>query len=201
MKKYKITDIIEDEFGCEGRPEGEEPMVTILLVDDTGKQRSIRMADKLAYEKKLDVGMEMELPEEEIMTLNGKEYKVKKLLGKGKGGYSYLVTDGEKEYVLKQIHHEPCSYYQFDNKLEAEKRDYKRLMEIGITMPKLLDIDETQEAGSLTIRDEKTTFRCPLKTYSYRLQLINGGMTQCRFHSIVIREIADESEEDIKKTK
>ena len=36
MKKYKITDIIEDEFGCEGRPEGEEPMVTILLVDDTG---------------------------------------------------------------------------------------------------------------------------------------------------------------------
>lgn len=37
MKKYKITDIIEDEFGCEGRPEGEEPMVTILLVDDTGK--------------------------------------------------------------------------------------------------------------------------------------------------------------------
>ena len=117
MKKYKITDIIEDEFGCEGRPEGEEPMVTILLVDDTGKQRSIRMADKLAYEKKLDIGAEMELPEE----------------------------DGEKEYVLKQIHHEPCSYYQFDNKLEAEKRDYKRLMEIGITMPKLLDIDETQE--------------------------------------------------------
>ena len=116
MKKYKITDIIEDEFGCEGRPEGEEPMVTILLVDDTGKQRSIRMADKLAYEKKLDIGAEMELPEEEIMTLNGKEYKVKKLLGKGKGGYSYLVTDGEKEYVLKQIHHEPCSYYQFDNK-------------------------------------------------------------------------------------
>lgn len=145
MKTYKITDIIEDEFGCEGRPEGEEPMVTILLVDDTGKQRSIRMADKLAYEKKLDIGAEMELPEEEIMTLNGKEYKVKKLLGKGKGGYSYLVMDGEKEYVLKQIHHEPCSYYQFDNKLEAEKRDYKRLMEIGITMPKLLDIDETQE--------------------------------------------------------
>ena len=78
MKKYRITDIIEDEFGCEGRPEGEEPMVTILLVDDTGKQRSIRMADKLAYEKKLDIGAEMELPEEEIMTLNGKEYKVMK---------------------------------------------------------------------------------------------------------------------------
>lgn len=51
MKTYRITDIIEDEFGCEGRPEGEEPMVTILLVDDTGKQRSIRMADKLAEKR------------------------------------------------------------------------------------------------------------------------------------------------------
>lgn len=64
MKTYRITDIVEDEFGCEGRPEGEEPMVTIILVDDDGKQRSIRMADKLAYEKELDVGVEMELPEE-----------------------------------------------------------------------------------------------------------------------------------------
>ena len=37
--------------------------------------------------------------------VNEDEYKVIKLLGKGKGGYSYLVTDGNKQYVLKQIHH------------------------------------------------------------------------------------------------
>lgn len=48
----------------------------------------------------------------EKMTINGKDFEVIKLLGKGKGGYSYLVTDGEKQYVLKQIHHEPCDYYQ-----------------------------------------------------------------------------------------
>ena len=37
MKKYKITDIIEDEFGCEGRPEGEEPVsYTHLAVDGEG---------------------------------------------------------------------------------------------------------------------------------------------------------------------
>ena len=47
----------------------------------------------------------------EKMTCSGKEFDVIKLLGKGKGGYSYLVTDSDKEYVLKQIHHEPCSYY------------------------------------------------------------------------------------------
>lgn len=59
------------------------------------------------------------------MDVNGKEYNVIKLLGHGKGGYSYLVTDGTKEYVLKQIHHEPCDYYQFGNKIEAEKNDYE----------------------------------------------------------------------------
>jgi len=44
----------------------------------------------------------------EKMTVNDKEFEIIKLLGKGKGGYSYLATDGEKNYVLKQIHHEPC---------------------------------------------------------------------------------------------
>lgn len=41
---------------------------------------------------------------EERMSVNGKEYEVRALLGKGKGGYSYLVWDGESQYVLKQIH-------------------------------------------------------------------------------------------------
>lgn len=66
------------------------------------------------------------------MSVNGKKYKIIKLLGKGKGGYSYLTDDGIKRYVLKQIHHEPCEYYQFGNKLEAEIRDYKRLSFISV---------------------------------------------------------------------
>ena len=44
------------------------------------------------------------------MSVNGREFTVLKLLGKGKGGYSYLVEDDAGQYVLKQIHHEPCSY-------------------------------------------------------------------------------------------
>lgn len=79
------------------------------------------------------------------MQINGIEYRVIKLLGKGKGGYSYLVSDGVKEYVLKQIHHEPCDYYQFGNKIEAEMNDYKRLNAIGIKMPKMLDVDIENE--------------------------------------------------------
>ena len=77
--------------------------------------------------------------------VNGKIFEIIKLLGKGKGGYSYLVTDGERRYVVKQIHHEPCDYYQFGNKLQAELNDYNRLTGIGVRMPQLLDVDLVNE--------------------------------------------------------
>lgn len=79
------------------------------------------------------------------MDVNGRDFEVVKLLGKGKGGYSYLVQDGCGQYVLKQIHHEPCAYYQFGDKLASELRDYERLIRIGIRMPKMLDVDRVQE--------------------------------------------------------
>lgn len=79
------------------------------------------------------------------MTVNGKEYTQIKLLGKGKGGYSYLVTDGARNYVLKQIHHEPCDYYTFGNKLASELNDYRRLCDVGIPLPRLLEVDHEQE--------------------------------------------------------
>ena len=81
----------------------------------------------------------------EKMTVNNREFAVLKLLGKGKGGYSYLVTDGNVKYVLKQIHHEPCAYYTFGDKLQSELRDYERLKNVGIPLPELLDVDYEQE--------------------------------------------------------
>ncbi len=87
----------------------------------------------------------MEHPDIETLCVNGKEYKIIKLLGKGKGGYSWLASEENQFYVLKQIHHEPCSYYQFGNKIEAEKHDYERLLETGIRIPKMLAIDMENE--------------------------------------------------------
>ena len=81
----------------------------------------------------------------EQMKVNGHDYTVIKLLGKGKGGYSYLVTRENRQYVLKQIHHEPCAYYQFGNKLEAELHDYERLQKLHIPMPKLIEVDQKLE--------------------------------------------------------
>lgn len=79
------------------------------------------------------------------LTVNQKEYSIIKLLGKGKGGYSYLAGDKGKLVVVKQIHHEPCDYYQFGDKMEAELRDYRRLKDIGIRMPELIDFDPERE--------------------------------------------------------
>ena len=79
------------------------------------------------------------------ISVNGKEFEIVKLLGKGKGGYSYLAERDGKGYVLKQIHHEPCSYYTFGNKIQSEINDYDRLCKIGIKMPTMIDVDVDNE--------------------------------------------------------
>lgn len=81
----------------------------------------------------------------ETMSVNGIEYRIIKLLGKGKGGYSYLAEKDNCKYVLKQIHHEPCDYYQFGDKIQAELRDYERLKKIGIIIPKMIDVEVKEE--------------------------------------------------------
>ena len=83
--------------------------------------------------------------ENERLTVNGVEYEIARLLGHGKGGYSYLAQGGGQQVVVKQIHHEPCDYYQFGNKLEAELRDYGRLRQAEIRIPRMLAIDVPAE--------------------------------------------------------
>ena len=82
---------------------------------------------------------------EKQMTACGKAYRIIRLLGHGKGGYSWLAEADGRQAVLKQIHHEPCDYYQFGNKIEAERRDYARLKQAGIRIPEMIAIDEETE--------------------------------------------------------
>ena len=77
--------------------------------------------------------------------VNNKEYKIIKLLGKGKGGYSYLAKLNNKSFVIKQIHHEPCSYYNFGNKIQSEYNDYQTLLNTNIRIPQMIDIDFDNE--------------------------------------------------------
>ena len=40
-----VRDILDDDYGCEELPLGAEPMVTVILTDDHGAERSLRLAD------------------------------------------------------------------------------------------------------------------------------------------------------------
>ena len=82
---------------------------------------------------------------ETSLSVNGSEYRIVRLLGHGKGGYSYLAERDGRQVDLKQIHHEPCGYYTFGNKIEAERHDYERLAAAGIRIPEMLDIDVDAE--------------------------------------------------------
>ena len=82
---------------------------------------------------------------ENTLSVNGIDYEIIQLLGHGKGGYSYLASSDGKKAVLKQIHHEPCDYYTFGNKIEAEKNDYRRLKAAGIRIPVMFSVDDTSE--------------------------------------------------------
>ena len=43
---------------------------------------------------------------DKIVSVNNIDYTIIKLLGHGKGGYSYLASSEGKQVVLKQIHHD-----------------------------------------------------------------------------------------------
>ncbi len=79
------------------------------------------------------------------------------------------------------------SRYRITSRIDTEEKD-------GCLI-RLVFYDRYEvEAGSITMRDKTMEFSCPLKTYSYRLQLINSGVTKMHFHSIVIQEVEDGTE-------
>jgi len=102
--------------------------------------------------------MNQEISMDQKLTVCGKPYRVQRLLGHGKGGYSWLADRDGQPVVVKQIHHEPCDYYTFGNKIEAERRDYERLKEAGIRIPQMLAIDIDAERIAKTYIEGPTIF-------------------------------------------
>ena len=58
-KKYIIKQIIEADFGCEGRPDGYIQMVKVYLDDEIGVETIVEMEDAKMYERQLDEGVEV----------------------------------------------------------------------------------------------------------------------------------------------
>lgn len=103
----------------------------------------------------------METPE--FLTLNGNGYVILRLLGKGKGGYTYLAQRDGVRYALKQIHHEPCDYYQFGDKLAAELADYEKLSALNVPIPRLLDVDKQTERLLKELLPGETVYQLVLR--------------------------------------
>jgi TP53 regulating kinase-like protein len=80
-----------------------------------------------------------------IFETNSGSHFVKKLLGKGKSGFSYLVESDRECRVLKVMHHEPAPYYRFDDKMGSEIESYKRLRALGVPVPTLCEYDLERE--------------------------------------------------------
>lgn len=59
MTIYTITRIDEADFGCEGRPEGYIPMVTVYLEDEYGREEILEMEDAQMYHRALDEGSQV----------------------------------------------------------------------------------------------------------------------------------------------
>ncbi|MCX6151593.1 MAG: hypothetical protein NTX22_13785 [Ignavibacteriales bacterium] len=76
-----------------------------------------------------------------IFHYDGSDFLVKKFLGKGKSGFSYLIENENARYVLKMIHDEDCPYYRFSDKMNSEIEAYDRLRHLNIPMPVLVFFD------------------------------------------------------------
>lgn len=72
------------------------------------------------------------------MFVNDREYEVIRALPEGKGGRSWIVTDGRKRYVLKEADSDLRSPREMTM---ATSRGYERLRKTGIRMPELVDVD------------------------------------------------------------
>lgn len=55
-KTYILTQILEDDYGCEERPAGQAVTVLALLTDSEGNETVLRQEDQWLYERQIDEG-------------------------------------------------------------------------------------------------------------------------------------------------
>lgn len=55
-KTYVLTQILEDDYGCEERPAGQAVTVLALLTDSEGNETVLRQEDQWLYERQIDEG-------------------------------------------------------------------------------------------------------------------------------------------------
>ena len=59
--RYKIVEILEPDFGCEGRPDGSVQVDDVVVEDTLGTRHILKMEDAKFYDLELDVGSYLEI--------------------------------------------------------------------------------------------------------------------------------------------
>lgn len=54
---YKVIEIIEPDFGCEGVPEGQEVCCDVLLEDEQNNRKTVTVPDAELYQKEIYEGV------------------------------------------------------------------------------------------------------------------------------------------------
>lgn len=61
--KYKILDISEEDYGCEGIPDGSELMCSVLLENSNGTKKWMKFSDQYLRNNNIDVGSVIDIQE------------------------------------------------------------------------------------------------------------------------------------------
>lgn len=64
---YKVVDIIEPDFGCEGIPDGEVLTDDIILLSQDGERITLKAEDEMLYKEGIDVGSRVKICDNKII--------------------------------------------------------------------------------------------------------------------------------------
>ena len=66
MVSLIVKNIIEGDFGCEGRPEGQKPKCKVILRDFSGNEMNVFVEDEVLYAKDINIGDQVHFIGDEI---------------------------------------------------------------------------------------------------------------------------------------
>lgn len=66
MVSLIVKNIIEEDFGCEGRPDGQKPKCKVILRDFSGNEMDVFIDDEELYLKNINTGDHVHFVGDEI---------------------------------------------------------------------------------------------------------------------------------------
>ena len=66
MVSLIVKNIIEEDFGCEGRPEGQKPKCKVILRDFSGNEMNVFVEDEVLYATDINIGDQVHFIGDEI---------------------------------------------------------------------------------------------------------------------------------------